>query len=192
MASILLASAGSAIGTAIGGPVGGLVGKFIGSSLGTTVDDKIFGPRKLPDAVGPRLADLSVQASSYGRPIPIVFGNIRLAGNVIWSRPIKETVHNKTVSSGGKGGIGSGGGKVTQKQTTFTYSISMAIAICEGEIDDISRVWADAEIIDPTKGVYRIYKGSETQNPDPFIESYEGAGIFSTLRPCQILPCLSR
>lgn len=172
MASILLATAGSAVGGAVAGPIGALAGKFIGSQFGSSIDDKIFGPRRLPDATGPRLAELGVQASTYGKAIPIVFGNMRLAGNVIWSEPIKETINTKNVSGGGKGG----GGKVVQKQTTYTYSITLAIAICEGEIDEIVRVWADAAVIDPTQGVYRVYKGSETQNPDPYIESILGVG----------------
>ncbi len=172
MASILLATAGSAAGGAIAGPIGALAGRFIGSSLGSSIDDKIFGPRRLPDAVGPRLNELGMQASTYGRAIPIVFGNMRLAGNVVWSRPIKETVNTKTASGGGKGG----GGKIVQKQTTYIYSITMAIAICEGEIQDIVRVWADAAVINPTQGVYRVYRGTETQGVDPYIESIEGIG----------------
>lgn len=173
MASILLATAGSAVGTAIGGPVGGFVGKFLGASLGSTIDNKIFGAKKLPDVTGPRLADLSVQASTYGKAIPIVYGNMRLAGNVIWSQPIKETANTEKVTTGGKG---TGGSSTSQKQTTFTYSVSLAIAICEGEIDEIIRVWADSAVINPTQGTYEIYKGSESQNPDSFIESIEGVG----------------
>ncbi len=172
MASVILSTAASSAASQFG-PVGSVVGRFIGSSIGSAIDDKIFGPRRLPDVYGPRLQDLSVQSSVYGKPIPIVFGNARLAGNIIWSRPIKETLTTKTHSQGGKGG---GGGKVKQKETTYSYSVSLAIAICEGRIDDIVRVWADAKIVDPTQGTYRLYKGTETQNPDPFIQSFEGVG----------------
>ena len=173
MASILLASAGSGIGTAVGGPIGGFVGRFIGTAVGSALDNKIFGAKKLPEASGPRLADLSVQTSTLGKAIPTVFGNMRLAGNVIWSESILETANTATVTGGGGKG---GGEKVSQKQTTYTYSISMAIAICEGVIDDVVRVWADSAVIDPTQGVYRLYKGDEDQLPDSLIESIEGIG----------------
>ena len=172
MASIILSSAGSAIGSSFGGPIGAFIGKAVGSFVGNAIDNQIFGARRLPDAFGSRLGDLSVQTSSYGKVIPIVYGTARIAGNIIWSLPIKESVTTKKVTGGGKGG----GGKVSQKQTTYTYSVTMAIAICEGEIDGILRVWADSELIDPNKGTYRVYKGTETQNPDSIIESYQGVG----------------
>ncbi len=119
-----------------------------------------------------------MQSSTYGKNIPIAYGNVRLAGNIIWSLPIKETATTTKVSSGGKGG----GGKVLQKQTTYSYSVTLAIGVCEGEIDDIIRVWADAEVINPNLGVYRLYRGTETQNPDPTIESYEGVGTTPAYR----------
>lgn len=178
MASIILSTAGSAIGGSVGGPIGAYIGKAIGSAIGGTIDNKIFGPRRLADYEGARLTDLSVQSSAYGKVIPIIYGNMRLAGNVIWSLPIKETVSTKTASGGGKGG----GGKVVQKQTTYSYSVTLAIAICEGEIDDIIRVWADAEVVNPALGTYRMYKGTETQSPDPLIESYEGVGATPAYR----------
>lgn len=136
------------------------------------MDDKIFGPKRLADYTGPRLSDLSVQSSSYGKTIPIAYGNVRLAGNILWSLPIKEVVTTQNVSSGGKGG----GGKAVQQQTTYSYFITAAIGICEGVIDDIIRVWADSEVVNPNLGTYRLYKGTEAQDPDPIIESYEGIG----------------
>lgn len=101
MASIILSTAGSAIGGNLGGPVGAFIGRSLGTFIGGAVDDKIFGPRRLADYTGPRLADLSVQSSSYGKTIPVAFGNVRLAGNIIWSLPIKETVTTQNVSGGG-------------------------------------------------------------------------------------------
>ncbi len=172
MASILL----NAVGTAVGGPVGG----FIGSALGSVIDNMLFSnTQKLPDLVGPRMADLSVQVSTYGKVIPETFGTIRLAGNVIWSRPIKETeIRETSTVSGGKGG---GGGSQTQTTVSYKYSITLAIAICAGKVDEIVRVWADSKVLDATvlnsaAGLYNVYLGSEDQMPDPIIESFEGAG----------------
>src|SRR5690606_12690271 len=113
MASVLLSSAGSAIGGSIGGPIGAAAGNYIGSKLGGYIDDQIFGPRRLPDKEGRRLESLAVQTSTYGKAIPQIFGSMRLGGNIIWSRPIKETA-TTTTQSGGKGG----GGRVEQKQTS--------------------------------------------------------------------------
>ncbi len=171
MASIVLGNAGTAIGGALGGPVGAAIGGLVGTVAGSFVDNALFSP-KLPNIQGPRLSDLSVQTSTYGRMIPIVYGNVRIAGNVIWSQPIKE-VANSTSTGGGKGGAGA-----KQTTTTFSYFATLAIALCEGEIDDVIRVWADSKLIDPSEfsGSYKLYKGDETQLPDPTIESFEGLG----------------
>lgn len=175
MASIVLSTVGSAIGSSIGIPGGGLLGSQLGKVAGGFVDGAIFGSkRKLQDRNGPRLAELGVQASTYGKMIPIVYGNMRLAGNIIWSRPIKETV-TTTTSSTSTGGKGGGGGGVTQTSNTYTYSITLAVAICEGEIDEVVRIWADAKQLDFSLMNVRIYKGSETQTADTLIQSFEGS-----------------
>lgn len=119
---------------------------------------------------GARLEELSVQTSTYGNFIPVVYGNVRIAGNVIWSQPIKEIATTTTVTQG------KGGGGATSSTTEYSYFVTLAIAICEGEVERIERVWADAKQLDLGLGSYRFYKGDESQLPDPVIESYEGVG----------------
>lgn len=176
MASIVLGG----IGYYFGGPLGYMIGSYLGSQI---------DPQKLPGQEGPRLGDLSVQSSTYGQAIPITFGTTRLAGNLIWSSPIKELRHDENVS-GGKGG-----GSTQQTQTTYTYSVDCAFALCEGEIFQLGRIWADGKIfkadtdtstpdlwavllgqIASRAYAMRVYLGTETQEPDPLIESYVGVG----------------
>jgi hypothetical protein len=151
-----------------GGPFGGAIGGLIGGAIGSRID----GTKKY-HYEGARLEDLAVQTSTYGKAIPKVWGSVRLAGNVIWSRPIKEMVTKTTVSGGGKGG---GGGRSKTTQSEYSYYITLAIAICEGEITRIDRVWADAKLLDLSQGTYRLYTGTETQLADTLIESFEGVG----------------
>ena len=182
MASIILSAAGAAVGNSlpvVGPLIGGAIGRTLGASVGGIIDDAIFGvPERHRE--GARLADLSVQVSTYGKMIPLVYGTMRIAGNVIWSRPIKETATTTTSSSGGGKGGGGGGTKTTT--TTYSYSVSLAIAICEGKIQEVLRVWADARQLDLSQGTYRIYKGDEDQLPDPFIEGFEGIGATPAYR----------
>ena len=173
MASIVLQSAGAAIGGYLGGAPGAAVGAQIGGYLGSAID----GPKKV-HYEGQRLEDLAVQTSTYGRMIPMVFGSVRIAGNVIWSRPIKEVATTTKSSAGGKGG----GGQKSSSSTTYSYYITLAAAICEGEVTRVDRVWADAQLLDLSQGTYRIYTGSEAQLPDPMIESYEGVGTTPAYR----------
>ncbi len=174
MASVVLGAAGAAIGAGVpvvGGVIGRAVGQALGSAVGGVVDNALFGtPTR--EVEGHRLADISVQASTYGRAIPLVYGSMRLAGNVIWSLPIRE-VTNTTTSGGGKG---FGGGGVQTRSTTYSYYVTLAIAIGEGRIDGIRRAWADAAELDMSQGTYRIYYGDEDQLPDSVIESVEGIG----------------
>lgn len=177
MASIVLGSAGAVIGGSV--PfVGPLIGAAVGRAIGGAIDDAVFGVPAI-NREGPRLADLSVQVSTYGKMIPLVYGTVRIAGNVIWSRPIKETKVTTTSSSGGGKG---GSGRVDTNTTTYSYSVTLAIALCEGPINEIVRVWADAKPLDISLGTYRLYKGGELQLPDPLIESVEGVGVTPAYR----------
>lgn len=84
-----------------------------------------------------RLGALRIQSSSFGLPIPIVFGKARIACNLIWYGDFKSIAHTTEQSSGGKGG-----GEVTQTSTTYTYETAVAIGICEGPITEIKDIWA--------------------------------------------------
>ena len=171
MASIILGAAGSVIGAATGLPFGAKIGSIAGKLAGGIINSRMRSG-KLSPIHGSRLADLAVQSSAYGKMIPIVYGMVRIGGNIIWSQPIKETVVTSTSSVGG----GKGGGKVSQSSSSYSYSVTMAVAVCEGEVSDILRIWADAKQLDLSQYTIRIYKGSETQSPDSLIQGIEGFG----------------
>lgn len=173
MASIILSAAGTALGGAVGGPLGSFVGGKIGQLAGGFVERTLLAPKLRISGSGGRLSELGVQASTYGRMIPVVYGSVRTAGNVIWARPIKEVATTTTTTSGGGG---KGGGAVTQSSTSYSYYVSLAIAICEGEVDEVLRIWADAKQVDLSTAGLTIYRGSETQTANSFIQSFQGAG----------------
>lgn len=168
MSTQVLGTVGTVVGTAVGGPIGGFIGGQIGSGIGARID----GTQKR-HYEGARLEELAVQSATYGRAVPRVWGSVRLAGNILWSRPIKEMVTTTTVSGGGKGG---GARRSKSTQTEYSYYVTLAIGICAGEITRIDRVWADAKLLDLSQGTYRLYTGSDTQLPDTLIEGYEGVG----------------
>ena len=139
--------------------------------IGGAIDNQLFGAGGVSsNHEGARLKDLAIQSSAYGNIIPKLYGTARIAGNIIWARPIKE-VRTRTTQQAGKGG-----GGASSSKTTYSYYSTMAIAICEGEVDSIERVWADSKLLDLGLGTYRFYTGDETQEPDSLIESYEGVG----------------
>lgn len=133
-----MSNAGQAVLTIVGTAVGAAFGNpQLGYLLGSLAGQALF-PTKLPGAKGPRLNDLSVQSSAYGAPIPIIFGTQRVAGNVIWAADAEEHAH--TEGQGGKGGP-------SQDLTTYSYTRSFAVAICEGPIVGIRRIWSDSKLI---------------------------------------------
>ena len=171
---------------------GGLVGSFVGQpQLGWVIGGMIGGivaPNNtvLPPVSGPRLSDLSVQSSAYDAVIPLVYGTVRLGGNIIWARPIREVARTTTQTSGGKGG----GPTQSQQQTEYLYYASMAVGVCEGEVQGVGRIWANGKLIydggiigtEIAGTTIEIYNGSEDQLPSPTIESFEGAGEYTAHR----------
>ncbi|MEO1149514.1 MAG: glycoside hydrolase/phage tail family protein [Pseudomonadota bacterium] len=172
MAQLILTAASTAaravgqsgVGQALASSAASTVANFAAS----TATSLIFGPRKRR-VEGPRLESFQVQASTEGAPILRVFGRARIAGQVIWAARFKETISEEV--EGGKANR-------TSTQTTtvsYIYSISLAIALCEGEIGRVGRVWADGKPLDLTGINIRIYQGTADQKPDPVIEAIEGS-----------------
>jgi hypothetical protein len=212
MARLVLGVVGGIAGSFIGMPQ---LGAFIGTELGGLIDNEL-NPQKVK---GPRLSDLNVQISSYGKAIARLFGpENRVSGNMIWTSNLIETSHEED-----SGGLSGKGGPSVQT-TNYTYRVSLAVLLGAGArsptdlrgcIKGIRKVWANAVLIydadapgqsdgntDPqgfidgealdfgagagtTHAVFdtiTVYPGDFTQNPDPTIESFKGAGNAAAYR----------
>lgn len=166
MAELVLSTAGEALGAQLPGALGSIgaaLGRAGGAYLGRSVDQQLFGAGQ--HYRGARLTDLHIQGSTEGASIPAVYGTVRIAGQVIWAARFKE--HSSTRSVGGKGGP-------TAKSTTYSYSLSFAVGLCEGEIARIGRVWANGDAFDLSQYNWRLHTGGEAQAIDPLIEAIEG------------------
>ncbi len=146
------------VGRALLGPFGGIAGSLLGLGL----DRHLMGNRR----DGARLANPEIQAASYGEPIPVVAGRMRVAGNVIWSSGLSERASRS-------------GGKRQPAGAGTSYAASFAVLLCAGPIDAIGRVWADGRLIRDAAGQWtlpvtmRLHAGSERQLPDPLIAAAE-------------------
>jgi hypothetical protein len=176
IARIGLIVAGNYFAPGIGGVLGGLAGNLL-------------FPQKLPGTEGPRIDAAPVTSATQGIAIPVVWGTINVAGNIIWDGGFVE--HKETQKYGGKG---------APKQTavSYTYTRSYAVGLCEGEIDGLIRAWRNGKLVYDVRSQqdgesdedyqtraaisegfaegFVLYLGTETQDPDPTIESYEGDG----------------
>ncbi|HEV7229097.1 baseplate multidomain protein megatron [Brevundimonas sp.] len=145
---------------AVGGAVAGPLGAAVGRALGGVLDARLISSLG-PVRRGPRIEALRVQGTAEGAPMAWVAGRARVTGQVIWAARFLE---DRRTESAGKGG---------PRTETSAYSLSFAVAICEGEIDGIGRVWADGRPMDLTGVTMRVHRGGEDQTPDPLIEAVE-------------------
>lgn len=158
MATLVLTAVGSLFG-----PLGGAIGAVIGRQI----DGRILGPSS---AKGPRLKELSVTTSSYGQIVARHYGRMRVGGSIIWST---DLVEHKDKSGGGKG---------RPKVTTYSYSVSFAVALSSRPLQTVGRIWADGNLLRgqagdmKAAGSFRLHSGLRDQPPDPLIAAAEGAG----------------
>jgi hypothetical protein len=174
MASIILAAAGSAIGGAVGGSVLGVsaatIGGAIGSIAGAAVDSWLVAALAPTQRIaGQRLDTLQITSSSEGAVIPRVYGRMRVGGTIVWATDFREETRT-TEQGGGKGG-GGGGTEVTE----YFYFASLAVALCEGPITGLGRIWADGKPMSREGITFRVHLGGEDQEPDAFIVAKMGA-----------------
>lgn len=185
-------SVGQWVGTIVGAVIGFWTGGTSYVALGAAVGGATGGaidPPKGPKIVWPRLSDLSVQTASYGAPIPRVYGTVGLYGNVVWIEN-NQLLETEKTEGGGKGG----GGK--PETTTYSYSVTCAILLCEGPIVGVRRIWAGAKLIydagdstpesiiasNATLAGITIYNGDDTQMPNARMQMTLGAGNVSAWR----------
>lgn len=171
MATILLSAAGASIGAGFGGSIlglsGAVIGRAVGATLGRIIDQRLMGPGSPPVETG-KIDRFRLTGASEGAPVGLVWGRMRVSGQVIWASRFLETA--STSGGGGKGAPS------TPKVTEYSYSVSLAVALCEGEITRVGRIWADGVEIGRDDVTMRVYTGSEDQPPDPKMEAIEGTG----------------
>ncbi len=182
MATLALAAVGAAVGSSVlpagvgflGVALSGAtIGSQVGAFAGAYVDAALFGASGQGRAVeGPRLSDLRVTASTEGSPLPRIYGRARVGGQIIWATDLEEEIVKSTESAGsGKGGSGSGA-----TLTQYRYYANFAVALGEGVVTRIGRIWADEQELDLSRTSFRLHTGTETQEPDSLIAARDGTG----------------
>lgn len=189
---------GGVVGFWVGGPQGAYYGWMIGSAVGGYVD-----PQQIQ---GPRLQDVRGQSSAVGGPIPRAWGSTPVPCNIIWQQP-DVTEHKNTES--GKGGPEQVTYSYTRSYALMFHLGEIAgvlqikrngkIVYDARDDDTLEQEYLEAvegsTLADALNAIHikramnasfiskcTIYLGTQTQNPDPTIESYKGAGNVSSYR----------
>lgn len=173
MGQLVLGMAGAGIGMLTGIPGGASIGWLLGSFAWNLLD-----PQKIQ---GPRLQDTKVKGADYGTMRPIVYGTVRIGGIGMGQGSTSEgpnqfTEHEE--KSGGKGG---------PEITNYRYTLSFADELCEGSIEGIRRRWANGRMVTDESGEHDdypvvVYRGIDSQDPDPTMELIYGAGEVCPMR----------
>lgn len=167
---------------------------MIGSAVGGYVDPtQVFGPR---------LTDVRGQTSAVGGAIPRAWGTAPVPGNIIWQQP-GVTEHKHTDDGKGSGteqitytytrsyaimfhlGEIAGvlqikrNGKIVydaRDEATLLAEYEEAMGPLSSVEDWTNRIKIQAAMNNRFMSRCVIYNGTQTQEPDPTIESYEGVG----------------
>lgn len=169
MATIVLSAVGASLGAGFGGAVlglsGAVLGRAAGAVLGRAIDQRLLGGGAKAVETG-RIDRLRIQTAGEGMAIPRIWGQMRVPGHVIWASPLEEVTRSESV--------GGGKGAPSTQVTQISYRLSLALALAEGRILSVGRVWADGEEIAQRDLNMRIYRGGDAQMPDPVIAAIEG------------------
>ena len=131
---------------------------YAGQAITNALDNRVFE--------GPRLQTVHIQSSQDGAPMARVYGRARIAGQVIWAARVKEIATEE--KRGGKGG---------PTNRSYSYTISFAVGLCQGEILDVGQIWANGQPLQTKDINTRLYKGTDDQPADPLIAEIEGGEV---------------
>ncbi|MDB5361140.1 MAG: hypothetical protein JWO51_2437 [Rhodospirillales bacterium] len=110
----------------------------------------------------PAYTGLQLQTSANGLAIPIVYGQAKLAPNLVWYGDFAAIKHKQ--SQGGKGGNAS--------SATYTYQAAVVLALCEGPISGIANVWSNKTLTTLGALGMSFYGGTATQAPWGYLTSH--------------------
>lgn len=137
-----------------------------------------------PDDFKVQDATLTITLSAYGIPLELVYTRAFLPGNVLWIGDVTEErevltsqVYDEELHK-----------HVPKRQLIINNFISMDVGLCAGEIETISRVWLDEQLVydKTTEGTLPLdnqtrlnldfRSGSEAQKVSPAQAAREGWG----------------
>ena len=114
-------------------------------------------------SVKPQYTGIQVQTSSSSIAITSLWGANRLAPNIIWYGDFKAIKEKQKA--------GKGGGSVT----SYTYSASLIMALCQGSITAINKVFKDNQekvtSISLAAAGYSVFLGNPGQSPWGYLSS---------------------
>lgn len=120
---------------------------------------------KTVSTTDPRVSTFQVTQSSYGTPIPIIFGTTLVPGAMLDYDDYTAIANTTTTSSGGKGG------SVNSQQTSWTYTVAAAICLGEGPLTTVGQIWANNSVGSLGSNQMTFFDGEVGQSPWGYMQS---------------------
>ena len=115
----------------------------------------------------PDYTSLEIQTSASTLPIPIVYGQNKLAANVLWFANFRAAPGSGGKGSGGKGGMFGG----SSAADSYTYYADLIMGLCEGPIASIGSVYKNQSIYLLWQLGLGNYNGTTPQATWPYLEA---------------------
>ena len=119
----------------------------------------VFGGGKKTVIDNGSIGGFQVNQSAYGIVVPVILGTSRQAGNIIDYFGFSAIPHETTQQTG------KGGGSSTTT-IDYTYRAAVLLALCEGQIAGVGKVWIDTDTVTTLAGAgLTLFPGAVGQAP---------------------------
>lgn len=118
----------------------------------------LFGHGHITVSRANKISNVTINTAEQGASVPEIFGTTRISGNVIYYGDFMAHEHKETQRAGK-------GGKSKSVNITYTYTVATEIALCEGPISGIGKVWIDKNVYNyPSDEIQlTLYSGTSDQ-----------------------------
>lgn len=111
-----------------------------------------------------KISSFTVSTAEYGSTVPEILGTTRISPNVIYYDDFTAHEHRQSQKSG------KGGGSRTTT-ITYTYTVAVILALCEGQISGIGKMWKDKSLYQYPNGDIGLtfFDGKADQKPWAYV-----------------------
>lgn len=113
---------------------------------------------------GDKIANFTVSTAEYGSTVPEILGTTRISSNIIYYDDFTAHEHKSSQKSGK-------GGRSKTTTISYTYTVAVILALCEGSIKGIGRIWKGKSVYQYPNGDIglTLYSGTADQQPWAYI-----------------------
>lgn len=111
-----------------------------------------------------KISSFTVSTAEYGSTVPEILGTTRISPNVIYYDDFTAHEHRQSQKSG------KGGGSRTTT-ITYTYTVAVILALCEGQVSGIGKMWKDKSLYQYPNGDIGLtfFDGKADQKPWAYV-----------------------